>query len=50
VAGGTVLWPGRWVGPWIELIEHPLGLHDPSLRFVLATEPADRAKPAFRRL
>jgi hypothetical protein len=37
------------VGPWVGLVEHPLGLFDPSVRFVLAVEAVDRLEATLSR-
>ena len=47
---GLAVGPGRWAGPRVDLVEHPLGLHDPRLRLVLAVEAIDRPKAALSRL
>jgi hypothetical protein len=47
---GLAIGPGRWAGPRVDLVEHPLGLHDPGLSLVLAVEAIDRPKAALSRL
>lgn len=39
---------GRWPVE-VDLLKHPLDLHDPSLRFVLAVEAADGLEAALCR-
>lgn len=45
----TAFGPGWRVGSWVDVVEHPLGLYDPRLRFVLAVEAVDRLEAALCR-